>query len=130
MKPSPLAVVAAATVILACVRAQAPSVEDVVRTAHTLAQQLGELADADDKKALEAKKKELAAFVALCVKGEGFTERHFVEAGSPFVEDEPRAALAISEAGVAKFPQSRFLHDHVGYAHTGIALAAHLAQRA
>ena len=124
MKPSPLLVLAVATVLQTIVRAQAPAVEDVARTAHTLAQQLGELADADDKKAeLEAKKKELDEFVALCVKGEGFTERHFVEAGSPFVEHEGQAALAISEAGVARFPQSRFLRDHVGYARMGLAIA-------
>ncbi|HZN38494.1 MAG TPA: tetratricopeptide repeat protein [Planctomycetota bacterium] len=123
MKPSPFAVLAAAFVILTSVRAQTPSVEDVARTAHKLAQQLGELADADDKKALEAKKKELVEFVTLCVKGEGFTERHFVEAGSPLLEGERQAALAISEAGVARFPQSRFLHDHIGYARTGLANA-------
>ncbi|HEU4420334.1 MAG TPA: tetratricopeptide repeat protein, partial [Planctomycetota bacterium] len=111
-----LLVLAVATVILSGARAQTPSEEDVARTARTLAQQLGELGRADDKAQLAAKRKDLAAFVALCVKGEGFTEQHFVRAGFPFLGGEWQAALAISEAGTARFPESRFLHDHVGYA--------------
>ena len=115
MKPSTLVALAVAAFVPTRLPAQAPSVQDIAKTAHTLAQQLGELRDDGDKKdALAAKKKELAAFVALCVKGEGFTEQHFVEASSPLIEDEWQAGLAISEAGTAKFPQSRFLHDHVG----------------
>lgn len=126
MKSSPLAALAAATVVLASVRAQTPSVEDVMRKAHTLAKQLAELRDADDKDKqaqLPPKQKELAEFVALCVKGEGFTEQHFVEAGNPFLRAEWPAALAISEAGITRFPESRFLHDHVGIARSNGAFA-------
>ena len=113
-------------VLGAVVGAQAPSTADLAQRAHRLSQRLSELGDvekpSDEQKAqLAAKEKELADLVALCTKGDGFTERHFLEAGSPLLSGFPHEALAISEAGVARFPQSRFLHDHVGYAHTAAA---------
>ena len=66
MKPSTLVNLAVAAFVLIRLPAQAPSVQDIAKTAHTLAQQLGALRDDRDKKdELAATKKELAAIVAL-----------------------------------------------------------------
>jgi len=108
--------------------AQAPAPEQLAQQAHGLAQQLAQLGEiekpSDEQKAqLAAKQQELAVFVATCVKGEGFDAQHFIEASSPLLEGNPQEALAIAEAGIAKFPDSRFLFDHVGFAHSRLALA-------
>lgn len=108
--------------------AQAPTPLALAQQAHGLMKQIGELEDveepSDEQKAqLAQKQKDLAQFVAMCVKGDGFGEQHFVEASSPFIEARPEEGLAISEAGVAKFPESRFLLDHVGFAQSGMAFA-------
>ena len=117
-------------VLCPVVVAQPPTPEQLARRAYELVQQLGELRKVEQptaaqKTELAAKQKELAAFVATCVAGEGFSERHFVEASSPLLGEECVAeGLAISESGAAKFPESRFLNDHVGFGNTGIAFAA------
>lgn len=108
--------------------AQAPHPSALAQKANDLAHQIGELADVDapsaeQKRTLAAARKELAEFVAKVTTTAGLAAEHFVEAGSPLLGPCPAEALAISEAGVKAFPQSRFLLDHVGTAHLGLAMA-------
>ena len=67
--------------------AQAPTPAALAQQAHDLAAKIGALEDVeeptDEQKAqLAQKQMDLAAFVAMCVKGDGFGEQHFVEASS------------------------------------------------
>ncbi|HEX6813944.1 MAG TPA: hypothetical protein VF384_20140 [Planctomycetota bacterium] len=105
---------------------QTPSPQLLAQSTHELVQKLARLSEIEDpsfaqKAKLEAAQKELADLVATMAKGEGMTEDHFVQASSPLIETHTREALAISEAGVKRFPESRFLHDHTGFANTALA---------
>lgn len=53
--------------------------------------------------------------------GDGFAVEHYVEVGSALLQHAPQAALAVSELGLQRFADSRFLLDHAGFAHAAIA---------
>jgi hypothetical protein len=110
----------AVTVFAPCAAAQAPSPADLAKRAHALAAQLREPASEPARVLAEEK---LAAFVAEATgdAAKDWTAQHFVEAGSPLLQDHAAEALAISEAGAKRFADSRFLWDHVGFARLGLA---------
>jgi hypothetical protein len=95
-----------------------PAPDELAREAGSLAEQVTSLAKgaSPNDPALAAAKKELAAFVAKCEAAVAWSERHYVEAGSPLLGPCDREALAITEAGLKQFPKSRFLWDHKGFA--------------
>lgn len=106
--------------------AQAPSVEDIARTAQELAQrvvQLREQADADanataDLRAVQA---ELDTFVRVLGETAGLTVDHYVHASAPLLEALPEQGAAVCEAGLRHHPEARFLHDNLGFARLTLA---------
>lgn len=114
-------------IVLAFLPAQdAPPVADLAQRAHGLARQLEQLAQidqpSDEQQAagVEAHKA-LEALVAQIEAMEGLTVEHYVEAGSPLLEDHPAQALRITAAGLKRFPDARFLWDHAGFSHLQLA---------
>jgi len=78
-----------------------------------------------EKERLAATTKELDDLAEWIERQQGFTEQHYVEAGSPFIQSHPQPALRITDAGLKLFATSRFLHDHRGFALTKIAMDLH-----
>jgi len=104
-----------------------PSAEALGRSAHDLVQQLAHLDAVDEpndaQKAEHAEAlKALDELAARIEKLEGLTAEHYVRASSPLLEGHAALALRIAKAGLKHFPESRFLCDHAGMAHTQLAV--------
>lgn len=101
--------------------AQAPSVEEVARTAQGLAQRLVQLQEqaAEDENAsadLRAVQAELDKFVKVLGETEGLSSEHFVHASAPLLEALPEQCVRVCELGLQRHPEARFLLDNLGFA--------------
>ena len=105
-------------------------VEQLAATAQKLKAKLDRLAEIEkpsdaEKERIAATVQELSDLAEWIARQQGFTEQHYVEASSPFIQSHPKPALQITDAGLKLFPESRFLHDHRGFAQTKIAMDLH-----
>jgi len=100
-----------------------PGVQQMARQAQELGKRLGGLQEdaGENKKQIASACKEIDAFVEPMLGKPGYSLDHYVEVSSPLLAVYPAAALKVSEAGLKQFPDSRFLHDHVGFAHAKLA---------
>lgn len=116
--------------LVATARAQdaPPPVQELAGQAHQLVQQLvqmGEIEqpDAGQKAAYADALQALEQLAARVAKLEGLTVEHYVEVGSPMLEHFATQGLVVTDAGLKRFPDSRFLWDHAGLAHMSLAFA-------
>src|SRR5262249_37428621 len=96
----------------------------MARAAQQHAARLHQLREAEgppQTQSIQAAMKAIDDLVQPLLAEPGFTVEHYVEVSSPLLEEYAAAALKVAEAGLTHFPDSRFLFDHVGFAHTRIA---------
>jgi len=105
-----------------------PGVAELASQVHELAQQLAEAKDADGAEAGEKVKaltkaidELVAPLLADAAGAKQATVEHYVEASSPLLVPYPLAAVRVAEAGLKRFPDARFLYDHIGFAKTKLA---------
>jgi hypothetical protein len=100
-----------------------PGVQQMAQQAQELGKRLGGLQEdaSENKQQIASACKEIDAFVEPMLDKPGYSLDHYVQVSSPLLEVYPAAALKVSEAGLKQFPDSRFLHDHVGFAHAKLA---------
>jgi tetratricopeptide (TPR) repeat protein len=113
----------------AAAAAQAPSPRELAERAHRIAQQHAAADESDDRAATKAAAQQLATLLDEAKAAKDWTAEHFVEASSPLLGAHPAEGLAISEAGLKLFPDSRFLWDHAGFAQTALADAMRPGKR-
>jgi tetratricopeptide (TPR) repeat protein len=63
----------------------------------------------------------LEALVARMEQTEGLSVEHYVEVSSPMIYVVPAQGVRVAEAGLKRFPDARFLWDHVGFARFSLA---------
>ncbi len=117
----PLRVLALSMLLASLASAQALSPQNLAHLAHGLVKTFAELRavdkpDAEQKQALADAETKLAQLVRMATEASDWTIDHYVQASSPLLHDHADAALAISEAGIKHFAESRFLWDHKGLA--------------
>ena len=108
---------------------QDPSPRGMARSTRALLKELTGLEEADkpsdqQKEDLARCRKALQQLVDRFKEArEDLTLDHFVEVSSVMLEEQRGAeCLAVAEAGLARFPESRFLLDHIGFAQTLIGV--------
>lgn len=103
-----------------------PSPEAMARSTQALVDELSRLQaipqpGETDKKELAKANAQVAELVR-SMQGDGYSREHYVEVSSVLIQDQSQAAIDIAESGLRRYPDARFLYDHVGFAATSLAL--------